>query len=368
MGKLIRFAIIGCGGMGGGHVGSINSIPDTKIVAVCDIIRERAVERAKLAGPGCKPYKSINNMLKRDDIDVVCICTPSGLHAKHGILAAKSGRHVITEKPIDVTVKAANALIDTCKEMGVKLMCISQHRFDEDFIKLKKAVDEGTLGKLNFCASHTKWYRSQKYYDNGGWRGTWKLDGGGALMNQSVHYIDMMQYIMGPVEEVKAYTATRSHTIETEDVGAACVKFKSGAIGIIEGNTTAYPGFYTRLDVFGDDGGVIIENDTIREWKIRTEVEAAKALEDAAKETAKAAGIEYVPAPKEAAVKDTGPKGAASAAITLGSHAQQIQAFADAVRNDTETPVPPESTRHAMAIIVAIYKSVKTGKAEKVLG
>jgi UDP-N-acetyl-2-amino-2-deoxyglucuronate dehydrogenase len=363
MGKLVRFAIIGCGGMGGGHVGSINAIPDTQIVAVCDIIKERAVDRAKIAGKGCKPYTSIANMLKRDDIDVVCICTPSGLHAKHGIMAAKAGKHVITEKPIDVTVKAADALIDTCREM-----CISQHRFDPDFIKLKEAAAAGTLGQLNFCASHTKWYRSQKYYDNGGWRGTWKLDGGGALMNQSVHYIDMMQWIMGPVEEVKAYTATRSHTIETEDVGAACVKFKSGAIGLIEGNTTAYPGFYTRLDVFGDDGGVIIENDTIKEWKIREEVEAAKAIEEAAKAAAKAAGIEYVPAPKVSDVKEEGPKGAASAAITLGSHATQIQAFAEAVRNNTESPVPPESTRHAMAIICAIYKSVKTGKAEKVLG
>jgi predicted dehydrogenase len=173
---------------------------------------------------------------------------------------------------------------------------------------------------------------------------------------------------MGPVDEVMAYTATRSHDIETEDVGAACVKFKSGAIGLIEGNTTAYPGFYTRLDVFGDDGGVIIENDTIREWKIREEVEPLKAAEEAAKAAAKAAGVEYVPAPKVEAKKEDLPKGAASAAITLGSHATQILAFTDAVRNDTPSPVPPEETRHAMAIIVAIYKSAKSGKSEKVIG
>ncbi|WP_146200565.1 Gfo/Idh/MocA family protein, partial [Paenibacillus agaridevorans] len=172
---------------------------------------------------------------------------------------------------IDITLDSADRLIEACRKHGVKLICISQHRYDPAIVQLKQAVDAGKLGQLNFGASHTKWYRPQSYYDGNGWRGTWALDGGGALMNQSIHYIDLLQYIMGPVDEVFAYCATRAHErIEVEDIGVAAVKFKSGAIGLIEGNTAAYPGFCSRLDIYGSDGGVIIENDEVKEWRLRS--------------------------------------------------------------------------------------------------
>jgi predicted dehydrogenase len=260
---------------------------------------------------------------------------------------------VLTEKPIDVSLEAADRLIKACADAGVVLSCISQHRFDDAMIRTKEALDEGKFGTLTFGGSHTKWYRTQEYYDSGDWRGTWELDGGGALMNQSVHYVDMLQYIMGEAEEVTAYCATRAHVrIQVEDVAAAILKFKNGAIGLLEGNTAAFPGFHTRLDINGTQGSVIIENDKIREWRFQAEGESMPGFYGSSSKTAQAK-------PEEAT-------GASSAAISVNSHQRQIQDVVDAILTGRKPAVTGELARHPLAIILAVYESARTGRPVKV--
>jgi predicted dehydrogenase len=225
------------------------------------------------------------------------------------------------------------------------LCCISQHRFDFAVQDLRRAIADGQLGKLNFGGSYTQWYRDQSYYDDGDWRGTWRLDGGGALMNQSIHYVDLMQYVMGPVEEVSAYTAALAHErIEVEDIAVATVKFKSGAVGVIEGMTLAYPGFCARLEVFGSDGGVIIENDQVKEWRLRS-------------------GAKYE-RPVEASHLIVG---TTSADIWHHSHRRQIADMMQAIWEDREPLSNGSEGRKPLEIVLAIYQSARTGRPIKLL-
>ncbi len=338
MDKTLNFAIVGCGVIGPTHARSISRIPGAKLVAACDIVAEKAQRLAETFG--IDAYTDYSAMFQREDIDVVNVAVPSGLHAQVGMAAARAGKHVIVEKPIDVTLEQADALIQTCKTAGVKLSAISQHRFDQAIMDVKQAIAENKLGKLNFGAAHTKWYRTQEYYDGDAWRGTWALDGGGALMNQGIHYVDLLQYLVGPVAEVYAYAATRSHVrIEVEDVVVAAIRFKSGTLGFIEGNTAAYPGFCARLDVYGDDGGVVIEDDLVKEWKLRSGESYAF--------TAKAG---------------TPISGTSSAYIWEESHRRQIEDVVNAIREDRPPFIPGEEGRKPLEIILAIYASARSGR------
>ena len=193
---------------------------------------------------------------------MVCVCVPSGLHAEVGVRAAKAGKHLVVEKPIDVTLAAADRLIEAARTAGVALTVISQHRFDPGLIELKRLLGEGALGRLVLGEASTKWYRTQAYYDSAGWRGTWAMDGG-SLMNQGVHYVDLLRWCMGPVTEVTAVCATQAHQIEVEDTALAIVRFGSGAVGTILSSTAAFPGFPQRLEITGTEGTVIIEDGQI---------------------------------------------------------------------------------------------------------
>ena len=341
MESTIRFGIIGCGVIGPTHARSISEIEGARLVAVADVVEEKAQALAEMYE--VEAYTDYHQMLERKDIDVVSIATPSGMHADMGIAAARAGKHVIVEKPMDVRLDKADALIAACRDQGVKLCVISQHRFDRGIVDLRKAIQEGRLGTLAFGGGYTQWYRAQEYYDSGDWRGTWALDGGGALMNQSIHYVDLLQYIMGPVEEIHAFTARRAHVrIEVEDVSAASLKFKSGAIGVIEGMTAAFPGFDARLEIFGSDGGVIIENDAVKEWRLRD-------------------GEDYLP-PKEDIPLIVG---TSSADIWYLGHRREIQDMVDAIREDRPPMVTGEEGRKPLEIILAIYESARTGQTIK---
>jgi predicted dehydrogenase len=275
-GETLNFAIAGCGSISATHIKALDGLAGARLYAFCDTNRDSAAALARAHGG--KAYGDYQELLRDPDVDIVDILTPSGMHADMGIAAARAGKHVVVEKPLDIDLQKARALIGACEENGVSLSCIFQHRFDPDILALKKAVENGSLGTLNSCCCHTKWYRPQEYYDQVAWRGTKALDGGGALMNQSIHYVDMMLHIMGPVEEVYGYAATRAHQrIDVEDVAMAAIRFKNGAIGVLEANVTAYPGFYTRLDVCGSDGTVIIENNTAKEWQLKSGAMAEKA-------------------------------------------------------------------------------------------
>jgi UDP-N-acetyl-2-amino-2-deoxyglucuronate dehydrogenase len=350
MTEKLRFGIIGCGNISDTHAIAIQELEDAELIAVCDVIPERAIKLAEKYH--CSYDTSIEALLQRTDIDVVCVCTPSGMHSEHGIMAAKAGKHVIVEKPIEVSIQAANALISACKEEGVKLSVISQHRFDDDIIRLKEAIAANKLGQLNFGGSHTKWFRSQRYYDSGDWRGTWELDGGGALMNQSIHYIDLLQYIMGPVGEVFAYCTTRAHVnIEVEDIGIATVKFKSGAVGIIEGNTAAFPGLFTRLDIYGSDGSVVIVNDKIQSWKLKSE-----GVTEADFGTTKEDDYQI-----SGAIKGW----ASTPGVWHTSHKRQLKDMIDSIKENRDPKITGEEGVKPLSIILAIYEASRTGKPVK---
>lgn len=344
MNNPIRFALVGCGVIAPIHARSIAELPEAKLVAVCDIIPEKAQQLAQTYP--AEVYTDYYELVQCDDIDVVVVLTPSGLHAEIGIAAAEAGKHVIVEKPMDVTLAKADALIAACQKAGVKLCSISQHRFDPAVMALKRAVDMQQLGQLNFGGSHTKWYRSQEYYDSGSWRGTWALDGGGALINQSIHYVDLLQYIMGPVEELHSYCSGRAHErIEVEDIAVAAVKFRSGAIGLLEGNTAAYPGFVARLDIYGTNGSVIIENDQISQWHLRSKE----------------------PCPVES--EPTGFIGGTSSKdIWHLSHKRQIKDMIDAICEDREPLVNGVEGRKPLEIVLAVYESARTGKTVRLNG
>lgn len=335
---VLGFGVVGCGVIAPTHIKCIQGLPNARLSALCDIVRAKAEALAETApAPIFTDYEA---MLRHPDVDAVLVLTPSGLHAQVGIAAAQAGKHVLVEKPMDITLAKADALIAACRTAGIKLGCISQHRFDSAVAALKAAAESGRLGTLNFGAAHTKWFRSQAYYDSGDWRGSWAMDGGGALINQSIHYVDMLQYIMGPVAELHAYCAARAHErIEVEDIAAAVLQFKSGAIGLLEGNTAAYPGFCTRLDIYGSEGSVIIEDDRVKEWHLRSG-EACSIAEDAGRSIA----------------------GTSSADISHLSHQRQLADFVDAVLSDREPKINGDEGRKPLEIVLAVYESARSGK------
>lgn len=341
MNKTLRFGIVGSGSIAETHINSIRSIPNAEVAAIFSRNKENAKKWANESH--IQVYSDYEEFLSNDEIDIVTILTPSGTHADLGILAAKKGKHVIVEKPIDTTLAKTNELIRTCREANVTLSCIFQHRFDDGIVDIKKALDLGEFGQLNFGAARTTWYRSQEYYDSGAWRGTWELDGGGALMNQSIHYIDLLLYLMGPVEEVYAYCVTRAHErIEVEDIAVASIKFKSGALGLIEGNTAAYPGYSATLDIFGNNGSVVIENDQVKEWNFKD-------------------GNQYTKASKEVLKTSA----SSSKMSSYESHKRQYEDIVHAILEKREPLVTGEEALKSLELILAIYESARSGSPVK---
>ncbi|HUQ47532.1 MAG TPA: Gfo/Idh/MocA family oxidoreductase [Gemmatimonadaceae bacterium] len=254
--KDIRVALVGCGRIARNHVEAIKLIDGLSLVGVCDCIEERA---KTLAEPlGIPAYTSYETMLAEVDCDVVTIATPSGLHPGQGVLAARAGKHVVTEKPMAISLKGADDLVRACDEAGVHLFVVKQNRLNAPIQRLKQAVDKGRFGRLYLANCTVRWARPQEYYDQAPWRGTWEFDGG-AFMNQASHYVDLIQWVVGPVDGVMARTATLARKIETEDTGVAILRFRSGALGVIEVTMLAYPkNMEGSITVLGEKGSVKI--------------------------------------------------------------------------------------------------------------
>lgn len=340
MPKEFHFAVIGCGGISNLHIKQIQSIPNAKLIAVADEVEAKAKEYGELYDVDW--YVGYNEMLKRDDIDIVNIVTPSGLHSKIAIDVAKSGKHVIVEKPIDVTLEKANEMLRVCKESNVKLTVIFQHRFDAATRKINNEIKEGKFGELIMGQASIHWYRSQAYYDSGAWRGTWELDGGGVLMNQSIHTIDLLQLFMGPVESVFAHTATKAHErIEVEDVAVATIKFKSGALGTITATTAAFPGLSTRIDIFGTKATAIIQDDKLTHCYYIEENNNDLIPRDNTENIAETLILEN---------------------HQENAHRLQFLDMMDAIKNDREPEVNGLEGIKSLEIILAIYKSAQLGK------
>lgn len=337
----IKFGIIGTGNVADIHARVIKEIENAELAAVADSNTEKG--RSFADKYGCNFFESYNEMFLKEDVSVVSICTPATTHANIALDAVDSGKHVIIEKPIDVDLAAIDRLIHAAERKGVKICTIFQHRFDDAVIKAKKAVDEGRLGRLYFGACHTKWYRDQKYYRSGFGRGTWAFDGGGALMNQSIHYIDLLLYLLGDASEVYGSCGVYTHTdIEVEDLGVATVKFKNGGVGIIEGTTAAYPGLYAKLDIYGEKGTLSIQDDALVWYNVMD----MKPEEEA-----------YMLRKREQKVGASDPL-----AFPVDSHKRQYLNMLDAIENVTEPLVNGKEGRKSVELVLSIYKSWKTGQ------
>ncbi|MDZ7377271.1 MAG: Gfo/Idh/MocA family oxidoreductase, partial [candidate division KSB1 bacterium] len=267
--KKLGFGIIGAGNVSAIHARCIQQLENCQLVAVCS----RSEQKAKRAGQkyGVPYYTDFHHLIEREDIHVVSICTPSGMHLEPAVAAALAGKHVLVEKPIEINLERADQIIQACQKAQVKLTVIFQHRFGEAVQRLRGTIQQGKLGKLILGNASIKWFRTQEYYNAGGWRGTWQWDGGGALINQSIHTIDLLQWMMGPVDSVYGKIGTFTHQIETEDLGVALLTFKTGALGVIEGSTSIFPGFPERLDIHGEKGSVVLEGGKIKTWDIEGE-------------------------------------------------------------------------------------------------
>jgi UDP-N-acetyl-2-amino-2-deoxyglucuronate dehydrogenase len=252
----ISVAVVGCGRISRHHFDAIAKVDGLRLVALCDSDEFRA--RAAGAELGVQHFTSLDEMLAKSAADIVSICTPSGLHPEHGIMVARAGKHVITEKPMAVTLKAGTKLVEECDKAGVRLFVVKQNRLNPPIQLLKSAIDKGRFGRIFLGNVTVRWQRPQDYYDAEPWRGTWELDGG-AFMNQASHYVDLLQWLLGPVDSVMAKTATQARRMEAEDSGAAVLRFTSGTLGVIEVNVLTYPrNFEGSITIMGETGTVKI--------------------------------------------------------------------------------------------------------------
>src|SRR2546421_8279913 len=343
----LRFGIIGCGVIGHIHAEAIATLPDAQLVAVVDTVLKPTQEL--MDEFHVTHYGNLQEMLAREQLDVVDVCTPSGMHGEHACQVMRAGVNVIVEKPMEVSRAAIEEMLRVQQETGVKLAVISQHRFDPDTIKVHDLVEAQAFGRLVLGNALIPWWRSQAYYDSGEWRGTWKLDGGGVLMNQSIHSIDLLQWLMGPVKSVCAYTDTLVHRMETEDVAVAILRFANGALGIIAATTDAYPGASTRIEIYGDKGSALIEDDHLSYLHL-------------ARDDSEEVGPYGAGAAKRAQRTETADKSAAQdpAALAIRSHISQIADMMRAIRADSTPLLDGYGAKHPVEIILAIYESART--------
>ena len=252
----VRIALLGCGRISRNHFAAIAKIPELQLVAVCDVVEARAREAGEREEVPW--YTAYAKMLEQSPCDIVAVCTPSGLHPQHGMLAARAGKHVVCEKPMAISLSSADELVQACDDAGVQLFVVKQNRLNPPVQLLKRAIDKGRFGRLYMANTTVRWTRPQEYYDQASWRGTWEFDGG-AFMNQASHYVDLIQWLVGPVESVMAKTATLARRIETEDSGVALLKFRSGTLGVIEVTMLTYPrNLEGSITLLGEHGSVKI--------------------------------------------------------------------------------------------------------------
>jgi predicted dehydrogenase len=341
----IGFGIIGCGMIANFHSKAIAEVRGAKLVGCFDTYPASAERLADAAG--CRAYAKLDDMLANPAIHVVTIGTPSGAHLEPAVAAARAGKHVIVEKPLEITLARCDAIIAACKKARVKLCTVFPSRFHDSSREMKRAVDSRRFGKLALGDAYVKWFRSQSYYDSGAWRGTWELDGGGALMNQAIHSVDLLTWLMGPVAEIRAQWAMLAHErIAVEDAAIATLRFASGALGVIEATTAAFPGYLKRLELHGSEGSAAMEEEDLVKWDF------AKAER---RDVAIAAQMQN---------RKSGGGGAADpAAIGHHGHARQFQDMLDAIRKDRAPAVDGLEGRRSVEIILGIYKAAESGKS-----
>ncbi|HHN46547.1 MAG TPA: Gfo/Idh/MocA family oxidoreductase [Planctomycetes bacterium] len=343
------FGIVGCGMIADFHARAIQAMKGGRLVCVHDCI-PRSAQRVgeTFAVPW---YTDLKKFLKHPGLDVVTIATPSGAHLEPSLAAIKAGKHLAIEKPLEVTLERCDRIIDAAGRAKVKVAGIFPSRFGGSLLEVKKAVDAGRLGRPSAGIAVIPWYRTQAYYDSGGWRGTWKLDGGGALMNQSIHTIDILQWLMGPVKEIAALADLLAHQrIEVEDTASAALRFASGALGSIVGTTAAFPGTPRRVELYGDQGSIVIVDTEIVTWQFAKPLAGDKTVIR-----------KYGPNPKKLTARGAAdPK-----AISFEGHKLQFENLAESLSKQTPLLVDAVEARRAVEVILGIYASALSGKAAR---
>ena len=334
---MLNIALVGCGRISKNHFESIKHFSDDlKLVAVCDSVKERAKTAGKEQGVDW--YTDYAEMLKREDIDVVSVCTPSGLHPVHGIQAAKAGCHVITEKPMGITLPSVDELIRTCDDLNVHLFVVKQNRLNTTMQLLKRALDKDRFGQIYMVQSNVFWMRPQEYYDMAKWRGTWEFDGG-AFMNQASHYVDALQWLIGPVDHVMAETATLARHIEAEDTGSAILRFRNGVIGNMNVTMLTYPkNFEGSITIIGEKGTVKVGGvaiNKIEKWDFAEYDDDDAIIEKSNYNPPNVYGFGHIP---------------------------YYENVIRVLKGESEPNTDGRSGRKSLELILAIYQSAKTGK------
>ncbi|MFE0558635.1 Gfo/Idh/MocA family protein [Paenibacillus sp. NPDC058910] len=324
----VRFGIIGCGIIADIHAQGILNTEEAVLAAVFDTKRESAVKlTAKYGGAICD---TLEELLAREDVEVVCICTPSGMHAEQTAMVARAGKHVLAEKPMAIKLDDVECMIEVCAENGVLLATVFPRRMSPQARYARQVIQEGRLGKLSLCSAYVMLFRDQAYYDSAGWRGTWAMDGGGAMMNQGIHTVDMLQWLVGPVASLSAKAKAVLRNIEVEDTVIAALEFESGALGVLEITTTACDGKGQRLVIHGEKGVLVIEEDTI----VSLEIDG-----------------QQVQLPEFEPFK-----------VIPDGHRLQIRDMALAVREGREPIVTGKDGRHSLEIILGTYEASRQRK------
>lgn len=334
----VHFAIAGCGVISRFHLNAIRSIEDAALRGVYDAVPESAQRAAEEYG--VQAYPDYAALLADDTVDAVCICTPSHLHAQLALQAIAAGKHVMVEKPIALTLEDCDAISAAAKRAGVLVGVVSQLRYGQGIARVRHALEIGLLGRITRCDLYMKYYRPQSYYDSGTWRGTLSMDGGGALMNQGIHGIDLVRYLMGPADSIYALSSTLVRDIEVEDTLTAIVAWHCGAHGVIQASVGDYPGFPRRIEINGETGTIVMEEDRIIKWEIEGNT----------------VGHIYEQ-PSAAKVRSH----SEASAIDPSGHVAQLRNFIDAVRGEGQLLVDDAEGRKALALVLAAYRSAETG-------
>jgi predicted dehydrogenase len=343
---MLAFAIIGCGMIARFHARALADVPGAKVAALVSRNEANARKLAESENLQCDVYTDLAPVLARKDIDVVIVTTPSGAHMEPAVAAAQAGKHVVVEKPLEITLERCDGIIAACDRAGVQLCTIFPSRFADANIALKQAVDAGKFGRLTLAETTCKWWRPQSYYDEGGWKGTRALDGGGALMNQAIHNVDLLLWMMGRPTHITGYTATLAHErIEVEDTAVACLRFATGALGVIQAATSVYPGLPKTIAIHGDKGTAVIEQEDILRWDFDPETESDRTI-------------------RTRFAQKSGASGGASnpASISHVYHARQLADFVHAIEAGRPPQVDGREGRKAVEVILAIYQSAKDSR------
>ena len=334
----MHIGVIGGGNISHTHARAAQAIPGLTVAAVFGTNRERITAFGREFGAAT--YDTLERFLEHRPMDFVAIGSPSGLHAEQGIAAARRGLHVLVEKPIEVTAERADALIAAADAARVKLGVFFQDRLRPAVRDLKAAVDGGEIGAPVMIAGRVKWYRPADYYAKSRWRGTWALDGGGALMNQGIHTVDLMQWLFGPVARVQGWTGTRVHAIEVEDTAAAMFEFASGAVGTIEATTSAYPGYARRLEICGAEGTIVLEHDRIAVVDLRSPSRHV---------SVQASG-------------DATQSAASPLVSDASAHQRVLEDFIRAIDSDGTPACDGRAARPSVELVEAVYASARAGR------